>query len=109
MNVDIKEKKDNALLGRAEVDAVISFPGPTPSTQQMRDLIVQKLGCMPEMLVIKNTVSRFGTKELHVRANIYKSAEEMKKAEPNYVLVRNKLAEKKAKKAKEKKAPAAKK
>jgi ribosomal protein S24E len=109
MKVDIKEKKENALLGRAEVDAVISFPGPTPSTQQMRDLIVQKLGCMPELLVLKNTVSHFGIKEVKIRANIYKTAEQMKKAEQNHVLVRNKLAEKKAKKPKAKKAPAAKK
>ena len=109
MKVDIKEKKDNLLLGRAEVDAVISFPGPTPSTQLMRDLIVQKLGCMPELLVLKNTVSRFGIKEVHVRANIYKTAEQMKKAEQNHLLVRNKLAEKKAKKPKVKKAPPARK
>lgn len=109
MKVEVKNKKDNALLGRSEVEAVVSFPGPTPSTQQMRDLIVQKLGCMPELLVLKDTSSRFGAKEVLVRANIYKSPEHMKKAEPNYVLVRNKLAEKKAKKAKEKKAPAAKK
>ncbi|MEM4272486.1 MAG: hypothetical protein QXH30_02760 [Candidatus Bilamarchaeaceae archaeon] len=105
MDIDIKSKKENALLGRSEVDAVVSFDGPTPSLQQMRDLVVQKLGCMPELLVLKNCASRFGAKEVRVRANIYKSTEQMKRAEQNYVLARNKLAERKPRKAKEKKAP----
>ncbi len=100
MNFEIKEKKENSLLERTEVDAIVSFDGPTPSIQQMRDIVVQKLGCNPDLMVIRKVESSFGMQQVSVRAHIYKSPEKMKTIEEGYILKRNNLAEEEKKEAK---------
>ncbi|MCP4647129.1 MAG: hypothetical protein GY852_05235, partial [bacterium] len=86
MDFEIKEKEENNLLERTEVDAIVSFDGPTPSLQQMRDLVVQKLGCNPDLMVIRKVEPGFGVQRVSVRAHIYKSPEKMKTIEEAYVL-----------------------
>ncbi len=95
MDFEIKEKKENNLLERTEVDAIVSFDGATPQTQQIRELIVQKLGCNPDLMVIRKTEPRFGETKISVIVHIYKTPERMKKIEEEFVLKRNKLAEEK--------------
>ena len=109
MNFEIKEKKENSLLERTEVDAIVSFDGPTPSIQQMRDIVVQKLGCNPDLTVIRKVESSFGMQQVSVRVHIYKSPEKMKTIEEAFVLKRNNLAEEEKKEAKPAEAPAEKK
>ena len=105
MNFEIVDKKENKLLERTEVNATVSFGKGTPTTQEIRDTVVQKLGCNPDLMVIRGVEPKFGEKKLSLRANIYKDAAQMKKVEQTYVLKRNKLlseeeAKKKPKKAK---------
>jgi len=105
MNFEIKEKKENNLLERTEVDAIVSFDGPTPSIQQMRDIVVQKLGCNPDLMVIRKVESSFGMQQVSVRAHIYKSPEKMKTIEEAYVLKKNNLVEEEKKEAPKEEAP----
>ena len=93
MNIEIKAKNENPLLGRSEVDAVVSFEGATPSFNDIKSTLVQKIGCNPDLTVIKRTESKFGEREMSVRVHIYKDPEHMKKAEQQYALKRNKLFE----------------
>jgi small subunit ribosomal protein S24e len=91
MNLEIKEKKENSLLERAEVAAVVSFDGATPPTAQMRDLVVQKLGCNPDLMVIRKVKPGFGEQSVSLRIHIYKSPSQLRKIEEDFVLKRNKL------------------
>ncbi|MFP3950240.1 MAG: 30S ribosomal protein S24e [Candidatus Micrarchaeia archaeon] len=98
MDFEIREKKENKLLDRTEVDAVVSFEGATPPVADMRDMIVQKMGCNPDLMVIRKVEPGFGKTEVALRAHIYKTPERMKEIEEEYVLKRNKIGEKEEKK-----------
>ncbi len=104
MDFEIKEKKENNLLERTEVAAIISFDGATPPINQMRDIVVQKLGCNPDLMVIRKVEPGFGERKVSLRIHIYKSPEKMKTIEEKYVLKRNNLAEEE-KKEEKKEAP----
>ena len=91
MDFEIVEKKENKFLERTEVDAIVSFDGATPQTQQVRELVVQKLGYNPDLSVIRRTEPKFGQTKISIRVHIYKTPERMKKIEQEFVLRRNKL------------------
>ena len=93
MEIEIKEKRENNLLERTEVDAVVSFDGATPQTQQVRELLVQKLGCNPDLMVIRKSDPKFGETKVSLLVHIYKTPDRMKKVEEAYVLKRNNLYE----------------
>jgi len=93
MEIEIKEKRENNLLERTEVDAVVSFDGATPQTQQVRELIVQKLGCNPDLMVIRQSDPKFGETKVSLLVHIYKTPDRMKKVEEAFVLKRNNLYE----------------
>ncbi|MBD3397611.1 hypothetical protein GF412_00555 [Candidatus Micrarchaeota archaeon] len=95
MDFEIKEKKDNNLLERTEVDALLSFEGPTPPVPEMRQTVVQKLGCNPDLMVIRKVEPGFGEQSVKLRVHIYKSPAQLKKIEEKFVLKRNKLGEEK--------------
>jgi len=93
MEIEIKEKRENNLLERTEVDAVVSFDGATPQTQQVRELLVQKLGCNPDLMVIRKSDPKFGETKVSLLVHIYKTPDRMKKVEEAYVIKRNNLYE----------------
>lgn len=102
MKVEISEEKENKLLKRKEMTAYVEHGGATPKIEEVRQAIVKKLGVNPELLVVLKLVQEAGKKGAKVFARVYLNKEDMIKVEPNYVLVRNKLAEKKPKKEKKK-------
>lgn len=93
MEFEIKEKKENNLLERTEVDAILSFSGATPAITQMRETVVQKLGCNPDLMVIRKVEPGFGEQSVTLRVHVYKSPAQLKKIEEKFVLKRNKLGE----------------
>ena len=101
MEFELVEKKENSLLERTEIIAIVSFDGATPQTQQVREVIVQKLGCNPDLTVIRKTEPKFGETKVELKVHIYKTPEKMKKVEEAFVLKRNNLYEE-PKKAEEK-------
>ena len=105
MNFEIKEKKENSLLERTEVDAVVSFDGATPPVAQMRDLVVQKLGCNPDLMVIRKVKPGFGEQSVSIRIHVYKSPVQLKKIEEEFVLKRNKLGGEEKKEEQKEEAP----
>ncbi|MFA5412603.1 MAG: hypothetical protein WC350_04630 [Candidatus Micrarchaeia archaeon] len=106
MKASVAKKRDNALMGRIEYDMVVEFDGKTPSKSEMRDAIIQGVGCNPDTTILKRTNSSFGARKVTARVNVYKKKEDMMKIEPDYALIRNKFKEAVAK---EKKAAPAKK
>ncbi len=104
MDFKIVDKKENALLERTEVNADVSFGDATPTTQKMREIAVQKLGCSPDLMVISNATPRFGEKRVSLRLHIYKSPNQLKRVEEAHVLKKNDIGqEKKEAPAEEKK------
>ena len=97
MKVTVGKKRENVLLGRTEYEIVIEYDGKTPSKSEMRDAIVQNLGCNPDTTILRRTDTTFGQRRIVARVNVYKEKEVMMKTEPDYSLVRNKFKEAAAK------------
>lgn len=109
MDAKIISSNENKVLGRKEVTATISFDKSTPNRKEIKELVCSKLGANPETAVLRGVVSKFGTRSVDAVLHVYASKDDAVKTEPNHVLVRDGMAEKKPKKEKKKAAPAAKK
>jgi len=99
MELAIKEKNENPLLGRTEFACKVAFDAAPPSRKQLREAICAATGIPPELLVIVSIKGAFGSKEANVIAHGYKSKEALA-VERKYLLIRDGLAEKEKKPAK---------
>ena len=99
-NIKINETEENPLIERKEIKAVVSFSGATPSRVEMRQKIAEKIGANPDTMTIAKTRAGYGKTEVECYVHVYKSADEMKKNEPEYLIKR---FEKKEEKQNEKK------
>ena len=96
MDVEITSRKENPLLNRIEVKAVVRHANsPTPGRDEVREAVSRSLGSAKEGVVVDSMKSVFGKHETLVFAKIYPKKEDALKLERRHILVRNKLAEKK--------------
>lgn len=105
MDIEIKGKKENKLIGRQELSCSVGFEKEIPSRKNVRDALCAALGVAPELLVVKSIKGKFGAKNAHIVAHVYKDKTGAA-MEAKYLLVRDGLAQKAEKKKVEKKAPA---
>ncbi len=103
METEKIEKKKNELLGRLEITSILNYSGATPRREEIKKTLCSKLAANPELAVLVKTETSYGKQVLKTLLHVYESAEQMKKIEPNYLLVREKLVAKQEKKKKEKK------
>jgi len=89
MEVEIISKKDNKLLERKEINAVVSFDSATPSRKELREEISTKLGFNPELTVLNSVVNEFGSKRIRVLAHSYTDMKKLMDTEPEYVRKRD--------------------
>jgi len=104
MELAITDKKENKTLGRTDIACSISFDKAMPSRKEIREAICAASGAAPDLLVIVSVDGGFGTQKALVSARVYSSKETLS-VESRHLLIRDHLAEKKAKAAKAK-APA---
>ncbi|AAL80377.1 30S ribosomal protein S24e [Pyrococcus furiosus DSM 3638] len=96
MEIRIKEIKENKLIGRKEIYFEIYHPGePTPSRKDVKGKLVAMLDLNPETTVIQYIRSYFGSYISKGYAKAYDSKERMLYIEPEYILIRDGLIEKK--------------
>ena len=94
MDIEISEKKANALLGRTEVKFRISHLGEaTPTRENVREKLAGLLGAKKGLIVVDEMHSSFGKGETRGYARVYENQETIGKSEPLHLLKRNKLEE----------------
>lgn len=98
MNVNILATNDNKLLERKEVEAEVSFDGPTPKRPELKEAIAHKIGANPELVVLRKVSSSFGRKSVRVVAHAYPNKESLVSTEPTHIKVREGLMQKPEKK-----------
>jgi small subunit ribosomal protein S24e len=99
MELEIQDKRENTLLKRTEVQFVLHHPNsPTPKRDNVREELSKALKVPKDRVVVDHMESSFGVHDTKGYAKIYPSKEEAIKIEREYLLLRNKLVEKKAKK-----------
>jgi small subunit ribosomal protein S24e len=106
MNVNLINTTENKLLERKEIEAEVSFDGPTPKRAELKDAVCQKVAANPELVVLRKVSGSFGRKSVRVLAYAYSAKERLIATEPVYIKVREGLMTKPEKK---KAAPAPKK
>ncbi|MBD3164517.1 hypothetical protein GF323_04905 [Candidatus Woesearchaeota archaeon] len=104
MKINVKNKKENMLLSRIEIDAELDFRGmPTPSEQDVKKALSKEFNVEEHLIVIKKIATFNGRGEAVVNAHQYISREERDRLEP--LLVRKEAeARKKAEEQKKKEA-----
>src|SRR3972149_5233367 len=101
MEVQILAKKENPLLQRTEGSfKAIHKAEPTPTRDAIRQELAKHLKAAKDVVVVDGARSTFGRSETSGYAKVYKSKEQALSVERYHILVRNKLAEPKAKEAK---------
>ncbi len=96
MELKIVEKKENPLLHRVEIKFEVSHPKTkTPTRDEVRSLLAANLNADKSRVILNDMHTPFGAAVTRGFAKIYDSVEEAKKIEPDYILLRNKLIEKK--------------
>lgn len=98
MDVEIKSEKRNGFFLRREIIARIIEIEKPMARPAIREAIAKKLMLEVSQLVVVKAEHKFETKSIDVHARHYDSKEAMLKYEKNYILVRNGIVEKSAKK-----------
>lgn len=80
MQFNIKSEKENKLFNRKEVEVELEADM-TPSQEEVKNLVAEKLSTQPENIRIKKIAGKFGSKVFAVSANVYDSEENLKKTE----------------------------
>ena len=82
MELEIKNKYENKLLKRAEIDAILKFDAATPSNDEVKTKLSAQLGGDKSLVVVDHIYTTFGTHEAKVIAKIYDDKGTMEQFEP---------------------------
>ena len=97
MDIEITSRKDNSLLKRTDVQALVKHSNsPTPGRDDVRDALSKSLGVNKDSVIVASMKSSYGKHETTVFARTYSDRETALKLESDHILIRNKLTEKKA-------------
>jgi small subunit ribosomal protein S24e len=106
MEIQVLDKRDNALLKRTEVRfKAVHKAEPTPSRDNLRSELAKHLKAPKDSVIVDRASSSFGRFETVGYAKVYKSKDDALSVERAHILVRNKLKEPEVKEGKAPKAP----
>jgi len=96
MELEIIEKKENPLLHRTEINFRIRFQRErTPSRADVRNMMAKNFSSEQERVIIDHMRTSFGLHMVTGYCKIYENVDYAKKIEPDYILIRHGLKEKK--------------
>ncbi|MFX0210753.1 MAG: 30S ribosomal protein S24e [Candidatus Hodarchaeota archaeon] len=100
METTIIEEKYNPLIGRKEVDVLLTHLGEvTPTREVVRSKIAAQLNIDLDHVVIQSIHGHFGEPRSRVIIHCYDKAEDVFIFEPKYRLRRNKITNEEIKKS----------
>ncbi|MGC9176670.1 MAG: 30S ribosomal protein S24e [Thermoplasmata archaeon] len=96
MELEIMEKKENPLLHRTEIKFRVKFQKEkTPSRAEVREMIAKNFSSKSENVIIDHMRTSFGLHLINGYSKIYENVDYAKRIEPDYILIRHGLKEKK--------------
>ncbi len=91
MEIEIVEERDNPLLFRKEIKFVVRHEdGGTPRRSEVLKKLAAMLDVDKEVVLIHKMESEFGKRETRGYAKVYRSYEDLKDIEPDYLIERHK-------------------
>lgn len=89
MDISIIAKNENKLLERIEVDFSLVYDGRSPTRDEIRKAVTEKVGADEKLLVLDHFKQSAGKASGVGYAKIYKTKEAMEKIERKHILNRN--------------------
>jgi small subunit ribosomal protein S24e len=90
MDIEIKEKTENPLLNRTEIQFDCIYQGEsTPKVIDVKNKLVALLDADKNLLVVDKVLPKFGEGKAEGYAKIYDSEENLNKIETKHVLAKN--------------------
>jgi len=95
MEIEIAEERKNQLLRREEVFFRLKHEeegenkGASPTRAQARDILIKKLQCSPNLLIIDKMRTEFGKRETVGFAKVYESEDRLREIERKHIIRRN--------------------
>ena len=91
MKINITSEKENPSLKRKEVnfEAIHKEAGSTPTRPEVREALAEALNVAQEMVFLKKLETKTGTQLADGLANVYKSENQARRIESEYVVKRN--------------------
>jgi len=96
MSIVSSNLKDNKIIGRRDVEAIIAY-SKSLSRDDLKQIIAKHFSVDPLNVVVRKANYLTGTRLIKLHAHVYDSVEAAKKNEPKYILIRNRLMEKEKK------------
>ncbi len=92
MEITITEEKENSLIGRKEIQAVITHLGDvTPTREAVRAKIAAQINADLDRVVVQSIDGHFGEPKSQLTIHCYDNSETVLVYEPKYILKRNKI------------------
>lgn len=80
MNITITQQKNVPLLSRVDVEADLTYSGPTPDRNKIKKDLASKLGCKESLIVIRKIESiKYGFSQSRIQAFQYMDEKVMAK------------------------------
>ncbi len=89
MELEITKRRDNPLLQREEIVAIVRFKGGTPTRKEIREAIAKEIGKPIGNLFIRKIVNEYGKEEAKIYVMAYNSRAFALMIEPDYIIKRN--------------------
>lgn len=99
MEIKIKEKQENLVIGRTELRFELNYEQAPPTRAQVIEGIAKELGVNPKLVVVRKMHDVFGIRKNAGTAHVYPDEATMRKYVSKYILIRMGLAQKEAKQA----------
>ena len=92
MEITITEEKENPLIGRKEIQAVLTHLGEvTPTREAVRSKIAAQLNTDLDKVVVQSIDGHFGEPKSRLTVHCYDNTETVFVYEPKHLLKRNKI------------------
>ncbi len=91
MEIKQLKEKDNRFVNRKEYVFSLSFDAQTPTREDMRQMVISKIGANPKTTILEKVKQITGKKEVELIVYVYDSEDDVKRFEPTYMLKRNGL------------------
>jgi small subunit ribosomal protein S24e len=89
MQIEVIKEQHNALLDRKELQIKIKHPGATPGRIEVKNKVAADLKVEPDLVIVDNMKTAFGTKETIAYIKVYESTEVAQQIEREHILKRN--------------------
>jgi small subunit ribosomal protein S24e len=86
MELELKKERETPLLSRKRLTFDITFKGTTPSRNDIREKIADKVKANKDLTIIRHVYTKYGAEQAKVIAHVYNKKEDLDRIEDKKTL-----------------------